>query len=80
MRKSGSTEGWTLIEDAKSYKPSGEGPVTNEDKEYILNGDEHEIDIEAPAVRYIRIQAILNWADDFDMEIGEMAFWGKVEE
>lgn len=78
MRESGSTEGWTLIEDAKCYKPSGEGPVTNEDKEYILNGDEHEIDIEAPVVRYIRIQFLENWSGGFEFQIGEMSFWGKV--
>ncbi len=55
-------EGWTKIMDVLTYKPSGDsGQVTNEDKEYILNGDEQEVSIEAPAFRYIRILMQETW-------------------
>lgn len=80
MRETGSLEGWTFLYDAHCHKPSGEGPVTNEDKEYILNGDEHEIPVEAPPVRYIRIHMLENWSGGAIAQIGEMTFWGKVLE
>lgn len=78
MRETGSLEGWTYLYDAHTHKPSGEGPVTNEDKEYILNGDEHEVPIEAPPVRYIRIHMLENWSGGTIAQIGEMTFWGQV--
>lgn len=78
MRASGSLDGWSFIYDAYCYKPSGEGPVTNEDTEYILNGDEHEVPIEAPPVRYIRIHMLENWSGGTIAQIGEMSFWGQV--
>lgn len=72
-------EGWTEIADVWCYKPSGDsGNVTNEDKEYILNGDEHEIDINAPAFRYVRIYMLENWSGGTIAQIGEMTFWGQV--
>ena len=72
-------EGWTKIMDVECYKPSGDsGKVTNEDKEYILNGDEHEVPIEAPAFRYIRILMLENWSGGTTAQIGEMTFWGQV--
>jgi len=71
-------EGWTKIADITCYKPSGDsGNVTNEDIEYILNGDEHEIDIEAPAFRYVRIHMLENWSGGTYAQIGEMTFWGQ---
>lgn len=74
-------EGWTKIMDVLTYKPSGDnGKVSNEDKEYILNGDEQEVPIEAPAFRYIRILMLENWSYGTYMQIGEMSFWGQVVE
>jgi hypothetical protein len=72
-------EGWTEIIDVECYKPSGDsGQVTNEDKEYILNGDEHEVPIEAPAFRYVRIYMLETWSGGSIPQIGEMTFWGQV--
>lgn len=72
-------EGWTEIVDAWCYKPSGDsGQVTNEDKEYILNGDEQEVPIDAPAFRYIRIYMLESWSGGTPTQIGEMTFWGQV--
>lgn len=74
-------EGWTEIIDVECYKPSGDsGKVTNEDKEYILNGDEHEVPIETPAFRYVRIYMLETWSGGNIPQIGEMTFWGQVEE
>lgn len=72
-------EGWTKIMDVQTYKPSGEsGQVTNEDKEYILNGDEQEVPIEAPSFRYIRILFQETWGNTICAQIGEMSFWGQI--
>ncbi len=74
-------EGWTEILDTWCYKPSGDsGQVTNEDKEYILNGDEHEVPIDAPAFRYVRIYMLENWSGGTIPQIGEMTFWGQIIE
>lgn len=74
-------EGWTEIIDVECFKPSGDsGQVTNEDKEYILNGDEHEVPIEAPAFRYVRIYMLESWSGGIYAQIGEMTFWGQIVE
>lgn len=74
-------EGWTKIMDVECYKPSGDsGQVTNEDKEYIKNGDEHEVPLEAPAFRYVRIHMLENWSGGIIPQIGEMTFWGQAIE
>lgn len=79
MRASGTIDGWTEICNVVCYKPSGDsGVVTNEDKEYILNGDEHEISLDAPATRYIRIHMLENWSGGIIAQIAEMTFWGQV--
>lgn len=72
-------EGWTEIVNVLCHKPSGDtGKVTNEDKEYILNGDEQEVPIDAPAFRYVRIYMLENWSGGTTAQIGEMTFWGQV--
>lgn len=74
-------EGWTEIVNVLCHKPSGDtGKVTNEDKEYILNGDEQEVPIDAPAFRYVRIYMLENWSGGTTAQIGEMTFWGQVVE
>lgn len=79
MRESGSLDGWSKIMEVLCHKPSGDtGKVTNEDKEYILNGDEHEIPLDAPAFRVIRIEMQENWSGGTIPQIGEMTFWGQV--
>lgn len=72
-------EGWTKIMDVECYKPSGiDNPnITNEDIEYIQNGDEHEVPIDAPNFRYVRILMLENWSGGTYAQIGEMTFWGQ---
>ncbi|MDR3061964.1 MAG: DUF4959 domain-containing protein [Dysgonamonadaceae bacterium] len=71
--------GWTKVLDVWCRKPSGDsGVVTNEDKEYILGGDEHEVPIEIPPFRYVRILFLENWSGGTIAQIGEMTFWGQI--
>ncbi|MCL3779226.1 DUF4959 domain-containing protein [Prolixibacteraceae bacterium JC049] len=78
---SGDIGSWTLLKECEIVKPSGlpDGlkNYTNEDKQIALEGHDFEIPLEAPAVRYIRVQVVetasgLNWAS-----CGEMTFWGQ---
>ncbi|MDR2038691.1 MAG: DUF4959 domain-containing protein [Bacteroidales bacterium] len=82
MRATGSLDGWDLICEAHCYKPSGlpGTDYTSEDEEYIKGGDEHEVLLEAPAVRYIRIHMLENWSGGTIAQIAEMTFWGQILE
>lgn len=59
--------------DVECYKPSGQDNpnITNEDIEYIQNGDEHEVPIEAPNFRYVRILMLETWSGGTYAQIGE---------
>ena len=72
-------ESWTLLDSYESFKPSGDGPLTNEDKEYAEKGEEFEVPIDAPAVRYIRFVMYENWSGGNIAQIAEMSFWGDTK-
>lgn len=75
-------EGWTEISHAKNYRPSGRetaGNFTQEDKEYAYKGDEHEVDLEVPSFRYIRILLVSNWSGGIIPQMGEIDFYGQGE-
>lgn len=84
MRSSGSLEGWTLIYEATVIKPSGQDTPTNqrtnEDIAFALKGHEHEIPLEAPAVRYLRLHMIESWSGGNQAMISETRFWGSPQE
>ncbi|MDO5523064.1 MAG: DUF5000 domain-containing lipoprotein, partial [Bacteroidia bacterium] len=76
------TEGWTLISAARNYLPSGRdmaGNLTQEDKEYMYDGDEHEVALEVPSFRYIRILFVSNWSGGVIPQIAELDFYGQVD-
>lgn len=75
-------DGWTLLMNVRTHKPSGADlqTVSNEDVEYIRGGDEHEVPIEAPPVRYIRLHFKETWSGGNPVQIGEMTFWGAPEQ
>lgn len=79
MRETGSLDDWTLLFDGEHFKPSGDGPVTNEDLQYAKDGDEHEIYLDAPAVRYIRIHMKDSWGLSIQKLIAELKIWGQVQ-
>ncbi|MFV0269216.1 MAG: DUF5000 domain-containing lipoprotein [Draconibacterium sp.] len=77
----GSLDGsWILLSNDESYKPSGDGPITNEDTEYVSNGEEFEFSVENPSVRYIRIAIQATWSGGSIGQISEMTFWGDTVE
>ena len=79
MRETGSLDGWSLLFDGVCFKPSGDGPVTNDDLQALANGDEHEIPLDAPKVRYIRIHMKESWSSGGQKLIAEMKFWGQID-
>lgn len=79
------TEGWILLDEAECYRPSGlqtpgGASTSQEDLAYILAGDEHEIDIDKPVIRYIRMLCVSNWSGGIIPQFSEITFWGAVEE
>ncbi|MFV0506918.1 MAG: DUF5000 domain-containing lipoprotein [Bacteroidales bacterium] len=73
-------DSWVLLSSDESYKPSGDGPITNEDTEYVSQGEEFEFPVENPSVRYIRVVINANWSGGSIGQISEMAFWGDIVE
>lgn len=79
----GSLEGWTkLVENGEVIKPSGASPGTNsaEDIASAADGEEFDINIDAPPVRYIRFVNKQNWAGTTFMFLMEVSFWGEISE
>lgn len=74
----GSWNGWTKLLDCESIKPSGLpiGQVSNEDRAYAAKGEEFIFPLDAPAVRYIRVNVLSNWGGDDYSHVMEMTFWG----
>ena len=72
--------GWELIRECESYKPSGnDNPaITTEDYVYAENGEEFEIDDNNPAYRYIIIRCPETWTKSNGFIISGLRFWGKI--
>lgn len=68
---------WINIGDFEIFKPSGDGPVTNEDKEYAANGHEYNAPLDAGKIRYLRFVVKSNWSGGDGLEIAELTFWGN---
>lgn len=76
-----SFEGWTkLIEDGEVIKPSGGIPGNNsaEDIASAASGEEFDLPIEAPPIRYFRFVNKRNWAGTKFMFLVEINFWGQI--
>lgn len=77
-----SWEGWTKIMDCESKRPSGietSGNVTAEDEEYVLAGEEFEVPIDAPKVRYIKFLVHTTWGNTQAAFINEITLWGSTK-
>lgn len=70
---------WTKLVTVTSVKPSGlpQGMLTDDDRTAGLIGDEANIPLEMPKVRYIRIRCLENWSGNTNMVISEVSFWGN---
>lgn len=70
---------WTLLGTYKFDKPSGlpYGQETNEDYLNAIDGNDYEIPLDKPAVRYIRIESLENWVGGQFMAISEVHVYGN---
>ena len=84
MRLSGCRDGWTRLVDVVSHRPSGHPPgnlvLTDEDREFANHGEEIEIPIEAPPVRFIRIFMAETWGQGYTYQIQQIDFYGQIIE
>lgn len=77
---SGSWEGWTLLGEFESYKPSGDGPVTNEDALYATSeGEDFNFPEDTPPVRYLRFKILETWGFADYIYISELSFFGQIQ-
>jgi hypothetical protein len=79
----GSFDGWTKLGKFEAIKPSGEGPVTQEDIRYAsIEGREFIIEdpTEYEAFRYVRIKVLETWTPTAQfVYIAELSFFGRTE-
>lgn len=75
---SGSFDSWTKLVSIENVKPSGLsiGNITEDDRAAGRNGDDADIPIEMPKVRYLRIVCTKNWSGNTNMCISEITVWG----
>jgi hypothetical protein len=77
----GSWTGWYRLAYCLSVKPSGLPPGSNTQADWdaARQGEEWNVDVDAPAVRYIRLKCLENWGYGKGwMHVAEMSFWGKI--
>ncbi|MDR1718767.1 MAG: DUF4959 domain-containing protein [Dysgonamonadaceae bacterium] len=74
----GSMNGWQLLKDCESVKPSGLpfGQHTDEDYEVALNGEDFTFDPNNPPVRYVRFRVTRTWAGGTNFQVSEIEFFG----
>ncbi|UOB17968.1 DUF4959 domain-containing protein [Abyssalbus ytuae] len=75
----GDLSGWTLLGEYEVIKPSGL-PYAQEDNNDLVaaqDGVDYEISIDKPAVRYLRIECIENWAGGQYMAVSEVEVYGN---
>ncbi len=63
-------------------KPSGlpVGELTQDDWDARHAGDEFNVPLEAPAVRYLRVEVLETWGRTQHFAISELEFWGNYQE
>ena len=75
----GDLSGWTLLGEYEIIKPSGL-PYAQEDNNDLVaakDGADYEISIDKPAVRYLRIECLENWAGGEYMAVSEVQVYGN---
>lgn len=76
----GTFDGWTLLGAFESYKPSGPGAVTAEDKNYgNFLGEDFIFEETPPAVRYLRWKTIETYTSTGQIVIAELTLFGEVQ-
>lgn len=75
-------EPWFKIGDFESKRPSGStrtsliDPLTDDDKEVIIYGQEFEMPEDTPPVRYYRFKSLETWGKIQAVMINELTFYG----
>ena len=74
-------DNWVKLASFSSFKPSGPGEITPEDRDYALNrGEDFEYEPGIPEVRYIRIKTLNTWgipSGSTQVVIQELSIWGQ---
>jgi hypothetical protein len=70
---------WTLLAECEAIKPSGEGPVTDEDHAYAHRGFEFDLSSIVTPIRYVRFCVESTWGGGKVIHISEISFWGTIE-
>lgn len=78
-KEGGYKKDWILLGNFVSEKPSGEGPITQEDRDFAKAGFEFSFSLDIPPIRYLRFEIDETWAGSTDMHIAEITCWGKEE-
>jgi len=75
-------EGWTLLMECNSFKPSGLPLAQNssEDVEFAAKGEEFSFPRDISDVRYLRFEMLQSWSGMKCSTIGELAFWGEIKQ
>lgn len=76
----GNWTGWVKLAEHEVIKPSGAGPVTDEDRSSWLQGDNINFPTDIEGMRYIRIKCLENWTGLLNFSIAEVTFWGGATE
>ncbi|MDR3246462.1 MAG: DUF4959 domain-containing protein [Prevotellaceae bacterium] len=74
-------DGWTLLMQCNSFKPSGLplGQNSGEDVEFAALGEEFSFPRDVPVVRYLRFEMLESWSGMKCSTIGELGFWGEIQ-
>jgi hypothetical protein len=71
---------WNYLGTFNSYKPSGPGVVTAEDKQYAaVDGEDFDLSFIPPAYRYVRFKTMATWGGGPQITISELSFWGQIQ-
>lgn len=75
----GSWDQWIKLLDMQNVKPSGSpvGTLTEDDIAAGKIGDNADVPLDMPKVRYIRIKCLKNWSNNYNMCFTELTFWGN---
>lgn len=74
---------WHFLGNFESYKPSGLplGQTTAEDLAYAgVAGEDYNLDLDAPRIRYIRMEVEATWGGSRAVQIMELQFFGDIQD
>ncbi len=76
-------DGWILLGEFESFKPSGLPPGSNTEEDYLFqdNGEDFVFDsnVQQYNIKYIRFVNLETWNNQMVSVIGELSFWGSVD-